>query len=127
MKNYIVALDGLVLVNYTDIDLDLLFKSADVKKTANGDILFSLESTLAKSANLEAHIDNILNNEDIVSINQILPCVDKLYVNIGVFYDTATCTVILPNESMVKLLSAFPKIYVRTVCYPCDEEIEGQS
>lgn len=120
MKYYIVSLDGfLASSNY---DANLSFKNVIVKKSPSMDYIITLESTLDRNASLEDHINNIIANDDIAVIKQIHPQIKELYLNIGVFYDTATCTVILPNKSIVRLLSSFPQIDVRTVCYPCEEE-----
>lgn len=119
MKNYIVSIDGIILADKYDESVPT--GNMKVDKTPNNDSMISLESKLDKSASLDAHISNIMMSGDITIVAGMSHIIDKLYLNIGVFYDTATCTVVLPNECIARLLAAFPQIFIRTVCYPCDD------
>lgn len=119
MKNYIVSID--IAASKVKPEIITSIENIIIKRMEDNSIFASLESVLDKSASLESHISDILLNPYLGEMRNLIPYADKFYLNIGVFYDTATCTVILPNEVIVKLLSEFPQIYLKTVCYPCEE------
>ena len=118
MKNYIISID--IVMSDVKPETVISVENINIKPIGNNSILASLESTLEKSSSIESHINDLLLNPNLDNMRNLIPYADKFYLNIGVFYDTATCTVILPNEAIVRLLSEFPQIYFRTVCYPCE-------
>lgn len=48
----------------------------------------------------------------------------KLYLRIGVFYDTITSTTILNNSILLKIINVLPEINIDIISYPCSESEE---
>lgn len=89
-----------------------------------GGFLWSVDSGIEQSGSLDEHLSALSlklgKNLKAVQIKPVF--LEKIYLSVGVFYKTYTCTTLLPPESLVKLYSLFPYMEVEICSYPTSDE-----
>ena len=125
MKEYDVSLvvvaDSSIASNAPQllrVNTELLSWKKDKQRT-----LWKIESGCPKKQPLNEHIVSILSK-----IKGRKPCkteepIKGIVLNIGVFYDTVTCTTSFPSKSLNKIISRFPDIIIEVTCYPIRESL----
>jgi hypothetical protein len=123
MKEFIVSLD-IVTQKMSAKEFSNTFSvnpSVFIQKEFEDYMLWRAESKLGKSATLEEHISTIL---ELIPMS-FLPYKNKfqvfkgVYINVGVFYDTITCTVEIPYKC-VEMLEKLG-VGMQISCYPSTE------
>jgi hypothetical protein len=95
-------------------------KHFKVKKT-QGKLLWRMESTLGAKAALKSHIKSIFKRIPFMNLPGSVKRSRKApFLNVGVMYDSYTCTVDLPTES-IKLMTRHG-VGIQLCCYPTDFE-----
>jgi hypothetical protein len=120
MKEYDVSLDVVAdssVASKVAQQLGVKTEFSSWKKSKQG-TLWKIESGRPKKQPLNDHIVSILSK-----IKGRKPCkteglVKGIVLNVGVFYDTITCTINFPSKSLTKLISRFPDIIIEVTCYP---------
>jgi hypothetical protein len=126
MKEYLVSLDILTplisprqFTNRFGVAASL-FQTRKLKK----DILWSLESHLGGKATLADHVKAIFKKIPVIVLEgKRFPT--SAYINVGVLYDTYTCSVGVPADC-VSLLEKHG-LGMEFSCYPTDFTNEGKS
>lgn len=78
-----------------------------------------------EAENNESLICQVNSIESVLNVNEIIDSrylFQKIYLHIGVCYDTFTCTVELENDVLQKIFNMFPEINIEIVCYPTNED-----
>ena len=78
--------------------------------------VWRLESDVAENAPLSQHIENILQRVSTVKLSGALPHDCTVYLNIGVTFETAMCSIEIPPASLQLLSKAGIRLLVN--CYP---------
>ena len=123
MREFMVSLEvetpPLSVRQFTDC-LGVEAKHFKVKKT-QGKFLWRMESKLRAKAALKSHIRSIFKMNPLMNLpgsvkrSRYVP-----FLNVGVMYDSYTCTVDLPAES-IKLMTRHG-VGIQLCCYPTDFE-----
>jgi len=90
------------------------------------ELLWTIESVLCNYASLEEHMQSILSLFDSNSVvnNNVI---SGIYCVVGVYYNTATCTINFTSKYLNMILSKFPEAVLEVVCYPCeDSEVDEE-
>lgn len=88
------------------------------RKETKDNNIWMLESTLEQHLPVADHINylcSLFNQNKIVIDSKILT---HIYLDIGVLYDTMTCTLTLPNNLIRALTAIFPDLSIEIACYP---------
>jgi mRNA-degrading endonuclease toxin of MazEF toxin-antitoxin module len=122
MKRNMVSLD----FDGSPYSLELLQRSlekAAVKVRRHHERGFlSVESSAPESASIEHHLVDLQQSIDFSQLSKYLTTIKenvKIYLRLGVLYDTATCTVLFPPGILAQLGSH--GINLEVSCYPCQE------
>jgi hypothetical protein len=125
MKEYDVSLE--ILVNESIISRSQLAQVLGIesqhfnhKKIEQG-ALWKIESDCAKHQPLNEQVLSILSKIKSRDPIKTSKTIKGTTLNIGVFYDTVTCTVILGGEYLSRLVSSFPDITIEVTCYPSND------
>jgi hypothetical protein len=123
MKEFMVSLDvetaRLSARQFTD-GFGVEAKHFKVKKT-QGKLLWRMESTLGVKAALKSHIKSIFKRTPFMNLpGSVKRSREAPFLNVGVMYDSYTCTVDLPAES-IKLMTRHG-VGIQLCCYPTDFE-----
>jgi hypothetical protein len=123
MKEFMVSLDvetsPLSARQFTDC-FGVKAKHFKMKKT-QGKLLWRMKSTLGAKTALKNHIKSIFKKAPLMNSpgpgkrTQYVP-----FLSVGVMYDSYTCTVDLPPES-IKLMNRHG-VGIQVCCYPTDFE-----
>ena len=123
MKEYDVSLvvvaDSSVVSNVTQL-LGIKTELLSWKKGNQG-TLWKIESGCPKKQPLNDHIVSILSKIKGRKPYKTEGPIKGIVLNVGVFYDTVTCTTNFPSKSLNKLISRFPDIIIEVTCYPIRE------
>jgi hypothetical protein len=125
MKEYDVSLD--ILADESTISRSQLAKLLGVKtqhfnrrKIEQG-ALWKIGSDCAKNQPLNDQVMSILSKIKGREPIKTSETIKGVTLNIGVFYDTVTCTVNLGGKFLARLVSCFPDITIEVTCYPSNE------
>lgn len=119
MREYIVSIDIITALTASSYRISQLLgvsKSMLNYKIVNNEIIWKLPSELDNNTELIDHIEHILS----FVYFDLNSKVDfrSIYLNIGVLYDTFTCTVELTSEYLSLIKSKIPEIGIEITCYP---------
>ncbi len=126
MKEYMVSL---VFITHSSVKEDQMLKIFNSSKIelscrdVNTDKLWGLKLDMD---NKESIIEQIESITSLINTNALANS-DKLfksvYFDIGICYDTFTCTVGLKNDLLKKIFDILPQINIEITCYPTDFNI----
>ena len=125
MKEYIVSLNILTSSSATSEQLSEFLGIPDsmpIHRKIDRGLLWRIESDLEKQTPLNEHVNILISR--LPSTISMCPndFIQEIYLSIGVFHDSVTCTVSFPNECLKFVLSKCPKMAIEIACYPCEEE-----
>jgi len=124
LKEHLVALN---IITNSSISRDALISEFNapnlmlVHRELEDGLMWIVESQLDVGKPLLDHINYLISVFDHAGQIKATEAVRKIYMNIGVIYDTASCTVALPNEVIQTLLRVFPDLNIEITCYPSNE------
>jgi hypothetical protein len=95
-----------------------------ITKTGKPEPIWMIESDCDREEPLEEHIKSILDKINKNKSVKAAGPIKRIYLNIGVFFETAYCSVYLPAELLSRLLACFPDATVLVNCYPSEEPEE---
>jgi uncharacterized Fe-S cluster-containing MiaB family protein len=123
MKEYMVSLNLVTNLTVTEKDVIKLFPAATrLNHRAIGDKeLWRLESQLGKQESIPKQIESILSFARGNRLFEIGSLIKMLYFDIGVFFDTANCSVTIPSDCLRSITRLSPEIGIEITCYPTSE------
>lgn len=123
MKTYKVSFDILASRMTTGVQISEILginsKELDFKEFEDTTV-WKIQSDCEEQKAINEHILSILSKitKRQNSKNELIK---KVVLNIGVFYDTITCSVNIGSEHLNKLSSFFPDFEIEATCYPIEE------
>ncbi len=129
MKEYLVSLDIITSSSVTDSQLaELLGLSRSLlaqRETKRGR-LWRLISDVDQKVPFEKHIETLLT---MIPTNLVIgsdSVISRIYLSIGILYDSATCSIRLTKEQLHFLVSKCPDLDIEITCYPCEKDEEDE-
>ncbi len=122
MHEYMVSLDLITASNVTSVQVATVVGVSEAKlngrKTRQG-MQWSLESGVSERGMLSEHLEALAS---MLSMSITSEIIEKIYLVIGVLYETFTCTVNFPHEPLALIASKCPGLQVEIACYPSEED-----
>lgn len=84
-------------------------------------MLWRIESPLDEQESILIHIRKIISNMSIAKMKEIEKAILEIYFDIGVMYDTFTCSTLLTSECIDTIHKFNEKAGVNITCYPTNE------
>jgi hypothetical protein len=132
MKHFLVTLE-IITQDYSLQELErLLSLDADTDSYSIGDIYrgkpnkytaFKLYSRVHESADIIEHLNSIysmVSEEKVLDIEKI-PANCSIDLNIGILYDTVTCSIAIPPDYWKWM--GENNISMEIICYPCSDKL----
>lgn len=123
MKEYLVSL---TFVTRPEVEenllLSLLGLSDVVLTKKNTGNIWMLESNLDQDHPLEEHVSYLYSLFEYNKIAISNAEIESVHLDIGVMYDTLTCTVCLSGSLIKEMTTLFPNLKIQLTCYPSSDE-----
>ncbi len=124
MKEYIISLN---FITSSSVKKKLISDQLNLKddkihcQKLENDMLWRIESSLDKESSIIEHIGCIVSMVPSDLSSDFGELIKEMYIDIGVFYDTLTCSVSLSGKCINLINKTFNNIDIEITCYPCED------